>query len=121
MQPLVAVLLLASAAAPSHSVPHSYVTPAASRALLRPMSAGVGAEQSYPGGPCPCANASVCDTITTPRFADGKELFIFHVAGEPSNFDQWRHYDYSRITAIAVWEFAPLGAEERTQAIPTTT
>jgi di-N-acetylchitobiase len=97
------LLLLLTALATSSA--DGYVTPEASAALLRP-----GGAEGYPGD-CPCANASLCDPITTPRFADGGELFVFHVPGEAVNFDQWRNFDFSRITVIALWDFPEMGAE----------
>lgn len=103
--PLPASLLLLLLLLLTHGGADGYVTPESSAALLRP-----GGARGYPGQ-CPCANASLCEPVTGQRFADGKQLFVFHVAGEPTNFDQWRHYDFSRITVIAMWEFPEMGAE----------
>ncbi len=80
-----------------------YVPPEESVALLDPAA-------TYPGE-CPCVDKSLCEIITRDRFADGKELFAFHVAGTFGNFDQWRRYDWSRLTTLAMWEFMDEGAE----------
>jgi len=79
----------------------AFVPPSVSMALLDPMA-------KYPGE-CPCKNKTLCDIIKQPRF--DKELFVFHVAGEFEYFDQWRQYDWSRLTTIAVWEFLDNSAE----------
>ena len=79
----------------------AFVPKSESQALLDPSA-------KYPGE-CPCKNTSLCEIIKTPRFE--KELFAFHVAGEYRNFDQWRQYDWSRLTTIAPWEFLDDSAE----------
>lgn len=79
----------------------AFVSPSESKALLDPNA-------KYPGE-CPCKNKALCKIIKTPRF--DKELFAFHVAGEFENFDQWRQFDWTRLTTIAVWEFLDNSAE----------
>lgn len=80
-----------------------YVAPAVSRALLDPTA-------TYPGS-CPCKDAALCEVVAKDRFPDGKELFVFNVAGEPGKLEAWRFYDFSRLTTIALWEFAGESAE----------
>ena len=89
-------LLLAAASASAQ-----YVPPDESQALLDPSA-------TYPGE-CPCKDKALCDLQTAPRFE--KELFAFHVAGEGYNMQQWRRYDWSRLTTIALWEFLDSSAE----------
>lgn len=71
------------------------MSPAESKALL--------ARPAAPQGHCPCADAALCEPVRALRFE--RELFVFHTAGEPCNYDQWRQFDWSRITTLAVWEF----------------
>ncbi|KAH8080419.1 hypothetical protein JL720_9113 [Aureococcus anophagefferens] len=44
---------------------------------------------------------ALCELQAAPRFE--KELFAFHVAGEGYNMQQWRRYDWSRLTTVAVY------------------
>ena len=78
-----------------------YVPPEVSGALVDPAVA-------YGSGECPCMNKSSCAILTADRFDDGKELFVFHVAGYAENFEQWRRFDWSRLTSIAVRRPLPL-------------
>ncbi|KAH8054868.1 hypothetical protein JL720_14391 [Aureococcus anophagefferens] len=89
-------LLLAAASASAQ-----YVPPDESQALLDPNA-------TYPGE-CPCKDKALCELQTAPRFE--KELFAFHVAGEGYNMQQWRRYDWSRLTTVALWEFLDSSAE----------
>ena len=89
-------LLLAAASASAQ-----YVPPDESQALLDPNA-------TYPGE-CPCKDKALCEIQTAPRFE--KELFAFHVAGEGYNMQQWRRYDWSRLTTVALWEFLDSSAE----------
>ncbi|KAH8055674.1 hypothetical protein JL722_8017 [Aureococcus anophagefferens] len=78
-----------------------YVPPDESQALLDPNA-------KYPGE-CPCKDKALCELQAAPRFE--KELFAFHVAGEGYNMQQWRRYDWSRLTTVALWEFLDSSAE----------
>ncbi|KAH8051599.1 hypothetical protein JL720_15085 [Aureococcus anophagefferens] len=89
-------LLLAAASASAQ-----YVPPDESQALLDPNA-------KYPGE-CPCKDKALCELQAAPRFE--KELFAFHVAGEGYNMQQWRRYDWSRLTTVALWEFLDSSAE----------
>ena len=73
---------------------HEYDTPHAAGLASRPR-----AIIPSPGWPtaraCPCANATLCQPITR---AGGEDIYAFHITG-----DDWRRYDWSQITTVAVF------------------
>ena len=64
-----------------------------------------------PGNPCPCSDESLCAPLKTNRFDDGKEFFIFHVPGYGEFNDEWRQYNWDRITSVSLWQFVDSDAE----------
>jgi len=62
-----------------------------------------------PGNPCPCLDSSLCEPVSQSRF--DKELFLFHVPGYGTFNEEWRQYNWDRITSIALWQYMDADAE----------